>query len=119
MPKLNHFQKKTEPDPLRFISDPKERRRIIDAFRATEMYMFASNVAMGMIMIVSINFEVDPSELRYQRTPAKAKPSEANVSAYLRGLLLQGLLTRAPNYINELIRGHSQSECSQKYQNMA
>ena len=119
MPKLNHFRKKTDPDPLRFISDPKKRRRIIDAFRATEMYMFTSNVAMGMIMIISINFEIDPAELRYQRTPAKAKPSEANVSAYLRGLLLRGLLTRAPNYINDLIRARSKSEYLPKYQNLA
>ena len=119
MPKLNHFRKKTDPDPLRFITNPKDRRRIIDAFRATEMYMFAANVAMGMIMIVSIKFEINPSELRYQRTPAKAKPSEANVSLYLRGLLLRGLITRAPNTITDLIRDHSQGECRPEYQNMA
>ena len=81
--------------------------------------MFTSNVAMGMIMIVSINFEIDPAELRYQRTPAKAKPSEANMSIYLRGLLLRGLLTRAPNYINDLIRARSKSEYLPKYQNLA
>ena len=54
MPKLNHFRKKSDPDPLASITDLHERQKIINAFRATEMYMFASNVAMGLIMMVSL-----------------------------------------------------------------
>ena len=119
MPKLNHFRKKTDPDPLRFITDPKDRQKIINAFRATEMYMFASNVAMGLIMMVSIKFEIDPSELRYQRTPAKAKPSEANVSIYLRKLLFRGLITEPPNHITDLIHKHTCRCDLLDYQNMA
>ena len=111
--------KKTDPDPLRFITDPKDRQKIINAFRATEMYMFASNVAMGLIMMVSIKFEIDPSELRYQRTLAKAKPSEANISIYLRKLLFRGLITEPPNHITDLIHKHTCRCDLLDYQNMA
>ena len=49
MPKLNHFRKKSDPDPLKSVIEEDARTKIINALRATEMYMFASNVAMGII----------------------------------------------------------------------
>ena len=107
MPKLNHFRKKSDPDPMKSVTDEDARTKIINALRATEMYMFASNVAMGLIMIISIKFDFDPSQLRYQRTPAKKKPSEANVSLCLRKQLFQVLVNRDPIRIVDLIRERS------------
>ena len=119
MPKLNHFRKKSEADPLLSIKDFKSQQKILACLQATEMYMFASNVAMGLVMTISINFEINPAELRYQRTPAKEKPSEANVTQYLRRRLFQGLLIHAPNYITDLIRNRSSDENWSEHQNMA
>lgn len=107
LPKLNHFRKKSDPDLLESITAVKERRKIINAFRATEMYMFASNVAIGLIMMISIQFDIDVSLLRYQRTPAKAKPSEENMVTLLRNDLFIGLLNQGSNHITDLIRSHS------------
>ena len=119
MPKLNHFRKKSDPDPLESITNLQDRKKIINAFRATEMYMFASNVAMGLIMMISIKFEIDPSLLRYQRTPAKAKPSEANVAQHLRNVLFRDLCIKAPVYITELIHERCTATIRSEYQNMA
>ena len=112
LPKLNHFKKKSDPDPLESVTDPKARRKIIDAFRATEMYMFASNVAIGLIMMISVLFDIDPSELRWQRTPAKEKPSEENMVLLLRNRLFMCLLNSSSNHITDLIRSMSDSKYS-------
>jgi hypothetical protein len=107
MPKLNHFRKKSDPDPLKSVIEEDARTKIINALRATEMYMFASNVAMGLIMIISIKFDFDPSQLRYQRTPARKKPSEANVCQYLRRQFIQVLVNGVSLRITDLIRERS------------
>ena len=107
LPKLNQFRKKTDPDPLESVKDPHDRMKIVSAVRATEMYMFASNVAIGLIMIISVSFDIDPSELRWQRTPARQKPSEENMVLLLRSRLFMGLLDPSPNHITELIRSCS------------
>lgn len=84
MPRLNRFRTKDSPDPLKTITSLRDRKRIISALRATEMYMFISNIAIGISMILSIRYDFDSIQLRYQRTPAKKKPSEDNVMYYLR-----------------------------------
>lgn len=103
MPRLNRYKKKTDPDPLSTVTDARHRKRIISALRATEMYLFLCNIAIGLTMIVSIRFDFDPSKLRYQRTPAKKKPSEENVQLYLRKELLGFLLSGRSECINHTI----------------
>lgn len=103
MPRLNRYKKKTDPDPLSTVTDTRQRERIISALRATEMYLFLCNVAIGLTMIVSIRFDFDPLQLRYQRTPAKKKPSEENVQLYLRKELLGFLLSGRSECINHTI----------------
>jgi len=109
---LLFLKKKSDPDPLESVTDPKARRKIIDAFRATEMYMFASNVAIGLLMMISVLFDIDPSELRWQRTPAKEKPSEENMVLLLRNRLFMCLLNSSSNHITDLIRSMSDSKYS-------
>lgn len=103
MPRLNRYKKKSDPDPLTRVTSPSERERIISALRATEMYLFLGNVAIGITMMVSIKYEFDPNQLRYQRTPAKDKPSEENVMHYLRKRLFTHLAAGDPKTINQSI----------------
>ncbi len=119
MPKLNHFKKKSDPDPLKSVTDGDARTKIINALRAMEMYMFASNVAIGLIMIISIKFNFDPSQLRYQRTPVRKKPSEANVCQYLRRQLIQVLVNSDSMRIVDLIRERSTELMYPEYQKIA
>lgn len=103
MPRLNRYKKKTDPDPLSLVTDPKERKRIIEALRATEMYLFITNLAIGITMIISIRYDIDPSQFRYQRTPVKKKPSEENIQCYLRKWIFCNLTTEAGKSINHAI----------------
>ena len=86
MPKLNHYQKKGEPTALERVEREKSRRKVLEAVRATEMHMALSCIAIGILQSLSIRFtgEVSPSQLRYQRTPARGRVSEAAVMHYLR-----------------------------------
>lgn len=103
MPRLNRFRKSDDPDPLASVTSEKDRERIISALRATEMYMFISNVAIGITMMISIIFDIDPQELRYQRTPAKKKPSEDNIMYYLRKQFPVFLTSETDIGINRII----------------
>lgn len=49
LPELNHFRKKSDPDPLSNVTNPKDRQRIFQAIRATEMYAFMACVAMAIL----------------------------------------------------------------------
>ena len=68
MPRLNHFRKKTEPLPLESVTSPKERARILKTVRATELYALISSMAMGILQILSIQFDTPKlrAQLRYQ-----------------------------------------------------
>ena len=86
MPKLNHYQKKGEPTALERVEREKSRRKVLEAVRATEMHMALSCIAMGILQGLSVSYtgEISPGQLRYQRTPARGRVSEAAVMHYLR-----------------------------------
>ena len=100
MPRLNHFRKKTEPLPLESVTSPKERARILKTVRATELYALISSIAM------SVEFDTPElrAQLRYQRTPAGERISEANLMTYLRQRLFVFMALRPDNSITQLIR---------------
>ena len=106
MPRLNHFRKKTEPLPLESVTSPKERARILKTVRATELYALISSIAMGILQILSIEFDTPElrAQLRYQRTPAGERISEANLMTYLRQQLFVFMALRPDNSITQLIR---------------
>lgn len=81
MDKLSHFKKKREPDPLEKATQECERKRVLDTVRATEMYALMSSIAIGILQILSETCKGDPcmKNLRYQRTKANVRLSEANV----------------------------------------
>lgn len=107
MGKLSHFKKKREPDPLDAAAQESERKRVLDTVRATEMYALMSSIAIGILQILSETCRDDPcmEKLRYQRTKAKARPSEANVMYILQRHLFAFLEKHAKDEIPSLIRG--------------
>lgn len=106
MPRLSHYRKKTDPDPLEAVTEEAEREKIRKAVRATEMYALMSCIAMGILQILSTDDKcILPAEgFRYQRTPAKRKPSEANVMDYLRRNLFGFICLHPHSDITQIIQ---------------
>ena len=120
LPRLNHFKKKTAPDPLSQVTDPYDQKRIIQTVRATQMYALMASIAMGILQALSIDFSngLFHEPLRYQRTPAKSKPSEANMIYCLRQRIFSLLACHAHNEIPHLILS-AQSRCNNSWRDSA
>lgn len=105
--KLSHFQKKTAPSPLERATDAGARRNILRTVRAIEMYAIASSVAMGIVQAISLKYADDLSGcLRWQRTPCRTRPSEANVMHYLRRAFCAVWAKPSKNSILRFIQQH-------------
>ncbi len=106
MPKLSHFRKKTEPDPFSTVTSENRKKRIIMTVRATEMAVQMACIAMGTLQYLSIKFDMDldASLLRYQRTPAKVRPSEDGMRVFLRQKIFSLLAKYSKNKIPKLIQ---------------
>ena len=103
-PRLNHYKKKTDPDPLQAVTIESEQQRILNTVRATEMYALMSCIAMGILHALAYN--LDPTWLqlmRYQRTPARQVPSEANIMGCLRQTIIPILSQHLDHEIPRLI----------------
>ena len=79
MTKLKRFAKSTDPDPLSGVKSRKKRKKILECINAIEMYMHVCGMATGINQIISVTIDVDPQMMRWQRTPAKNRPSEENI----------------------------------------
>lgn len=106
MGRLNHFKKKHDPDPLEGILGEHNRQRVLDTIRATEMYALMSNISIGILQALSAKCTDEPcmKGMRYQRTKAKARPSEANIMYILQRHLFAFLEKHASDEIPSLIR---------------
>ena len=106
MPRLNRFRKKTDPLPLESVTSPKDRQRIVKTVRATELYALISSIAMGALQRLSIEFDMPElrAQLRYQRTPAGERISEANLMSYLRQRIFVFMALSPENSLTQLIR---------------
>jgi hypothetical protein len=105
-PRLNHFRKKDAPDALSAVTSARERKRILKTVRATEMYALLRSISMGILQTLSVEFPLSSFApfLRYQRTPTKDRPSEANLMVILRSRISFLLASHARNEIPRLIR---------------
>ena len=110
MPKISYYAKKGEPSPLELVMDEKSRKKILEAVRATEMHMTLSCIAMGILQCISIGFigKVSSEQLRYQRTPARGRVSEAAIMHYFRKYFLCLLALKPDLRITRIIRGHQE-----------
>ena len=116
MPRLNRFSKKTDPLPLESVTSHKDRERIVKTVRATELYALISSIAMGILRILSIEFDAPTlrAQLRYQRTPAGERISEANLMCYLRQRIFAFMALHPDNSITRLIRSVQKPAESEK-----
>ena len=106
MEKINHYCKKTDPDPLDNISSSKDRTHIMLTVRATEVSILMSCIAMGILQGISVDWNRYQflGKLRYQRTPACKRPSEPNIKDVLRRCFF-ALLDQNPTHeLTQIIR---------------
>lgn len=120
MPKLNYYQKKSDPAPLECAEDEKSQERILEAVRAIEMHMVLSCVAMGILQTLSIRFigKVSSSQIRYQRTPSKGRVSEATLMHYFRKHFFRLLQQKPELCITQIIYG-LQEESEEHWDSLA
>ena len=104
MKKLNRFAKSTDPDPLSKIRDRKKRKDILQCIKAIELYMLVCGIATGLNQIISLTVEIDQAALRWQRTPAKTRPSEENIAYTIRNLLSGVIRTGFTDCDSEILR---------------
>ena len=106
MEKINHFRKASDPDPLDNVSSSKDRTRIILTVRATEVYILMSCIAMGILQGISEEWDRYQfmGKLRYQRTQARKRPSEANIKAALRSGFFSLLDQNPAHELTKIIR---------------
>ena len=121
MPLLNRFRKKTQPLPLQSVTSPKDRERILKTVRAMELYALISSIAMGILEILSVEFDTPElrAQLRYQRTPAGDRISEANLMHYLRQRIFVFMAFQPENSITQIIRSVQKPAESEKASNAA
>ncbi len=107
MGKLSHFKKKREAGPLEGVHQEHDRQRVLKTIRAKEMYALMSSISIGILQTLSAECTGDPcmEGMRYQRTKAKSRPSEANVMYILQMHLFAFLEKHAKDEIPSLIRG--------------
>lgn len=106
MPKLNHYAKKTDPDPLTGVQDSHGRNKILEAIRASEMFVFCASVSMGILQLLALDNEfIDRIvKSRYLRTQSQEIPSEGTVMYYLRKYIFLLLGLRPDSFITQYIR---------------
>lgn len=112
MPKLSYYQKKGETAPTARVENEKARKKILEAVRAVEMHMVLSCIAMGILQILTLKLtgRISSSQLRYQRTPARERISEAALMYYLRKHILR-LMGKHPDLrITQLIQDQQAEE---------
>ena len=106
LPKLNHFSKNGDPDPLSQVTDEHAREKVLNNIHAIEGFVLFANIAMGILQLISLS-EMDAEsvrKLRYLRTPSRKNPSEATVMYYLRNNIFSLLLKSPDSPITEIIR---------------
>ena len=116
LPKLNHFARKGEPDPMTTVLDSHDRRKILNNIHAIEGFVLFACIAMGILQLVSLSdtFAETVIEKRYLRTPSNKNPSEASVMYYLRRSFFVFLLNDPDSAITKIIRGRQDQPPGQK-----
>lgn len=85
VPKLDRYRRKAAADPLEQVKNGQSRRRILKALKAIESYVLFSNIAMGLIQMLCLEYEgnIQASDFRFLRTPSHQVMSEASMMEYL------------------------------------
>ena len=99
--KLNHFKKKSDPDPLQKVSDEKDRKIILSKLKAIEGFVLFSSIAMGLSQMVSLDDPLKNGFLvcRYLRTAPRDRLSEASVMYFFRKSFFALMLQHPDSFI--------------------
>ncbi|MBQ6344154.1 MAG: hypothetical protein IJI41_13605 [Anaerolineaceae bacterium] len=106
LPKLNHFKKNADPDPLDAVSDARDRKLILSKVKAIEGFVLLSTIAMGLTQIISLSqgIEGELQNYRYLRTQPRLRISEASVMDSLRKSFFAFMLQHPDSFITRYIR---------------
>jgi len=117
MPKLNRFAKKSDPDRHTKVKNKSERKKVRQAFDASERYVFCGLVALGILQMLSLSLfsKTDRRKFWYLRTMSKAVPSVATVADYMRKSFFQCLVNEPDLAISQIIKEKSAAEMDNYY----
>jgi hypothetical protein len=111
VPKLSHFSKKGEKDPLLEVNGKRERTRILQAFTAIERYVMLNLIAHGMLQLLCLRHSptVEKSSFCWLRTNSGSIVSEATMSRFLRRIFFMQFHKQAHLAILQIIRSRMAS----------
>lgn len=94
MPKLNHFRKAADGDPVDSIDCPIKRKNIIATYRATEVYTFIGQVAQGMLQLLSLKAsKLNLKTTKWLRTYRSETNSEQTMAYDIKEIIKMGFYT--------------------------
>jgi hypothetical protein len=105
IPKLRRYAKSDEPDRELTVTDVRARANIINAFDASEKYVFCGVVALGLLQMFSLNYSgaIGDENIRYLRTPSKSVSSEATIADWLGKHIIRDLVFNPELRISQII----------------
>lgn len=120
MPRLNHFAKRNDCDPLTHISEEHDRELVLRTIKATEGFVLFASIAMGILQMLSLKCTDDTmKKARYLRTPSKNGDSEATVMSYLRRNIFLMFLKHPDSFVTRFIRDKQLGESGTVGDNVA
>jgi len=114
--KLNHFKRKSDPDPLQKVSDEKDRKIILSKLKAIEGFVLFSSIAMGLSQMLSLDDSLKNDFLvcRYLRTAPRDRLSEASVMYFCRKSFFALMLQHPDSFITRFILEKQKTDFSSK-----
>ncbi len=105
MPRLNHYAKKGNRDPLARVADKEDQKAILDTVKAIEGFVLFSSIAMGILQMLSLMVTDNRFHGgRYLRTQPENGDSEATVMSYMRRNIFLMFLKYPDSFVTRFIR---------------
>ena len=106
LPRLNHFAKKGENDPLSKVTDEHERELVLKTVDAIEGFVLFSTIAMGITQMLSLKYS-DSETIKKARNLRTYSPtgkmSEATIRYYLSKTIFSMLAKKPDSFITRFI----------------
>jgi len=94
MPKLNHFRKAKDGDPVDSIKEPERKQKIIDTLRATEVYTFIGQVSQGILQLLALKaHKLGLKTTKWLRTYSSPINSEQTMAFDIKEIIKMGFNT--------------------------
>ena len=90
-PKLNHFRKAEDVNPVDLIETPGEQQKIINNLRAIEVYTFIGQVSQGMLQLLSLkSLRLGLTTTKWLRTYSSTTNSEQTMAYDIKEIIKTG-----------------------------